>query len=185
MRLALLLGVVAAVALLGGCGASLDGANRVDDASPDGPAVRMDAAIDAAPCTGGDARAAAPDGSCLMLVVAPQTFADGKATCDGLGGHLAILLTSAVDDAAEALAGDLDTFIGLTDEVSEGSFVWVDGTPLGFTNWELGEPNDADGRHPEDCAIIAGTRAEKGWDDRPCAPSPEHSGGVYAVLCQR
>jgi hypothetical protein len=184
--------LVIALAVLGGCGANIV-AGTEDDAGtdatgrrPDGGAVdaRADAVADAPPCTAGDMHATAPDGSCLMLVLAPQSFASARLTCAGLGAHLAILTTPALDTAAEALVGTVDTFIGLSDEVTEGSFVWVDGTPLGFSNWELGEPNDGNGGTPEDCAIIAGARPEKKWDDRPCAASGNDS-GLYAALCQR
>jgi hypothetical protein len=89
-----------------------------------------------------------------------------------------------MDAVAEALVGNLDTFIGLTDVVQEGQFVWSDGTPLGFSNWHAGEPNDGGGNYAEDCAIIAGARADKQWDDRPCAPVTGVGGGKYAVLCQ-
>lgn len=184
--------LVLALAVLGGCGANIV-AGTEDDAGPDATVRRpdggavdaaIDAVADAPPCTAGDARATAPDGSCLMLVRAPQSSADAKITCAGLGAHLAILTTAPLDTAAEALVGNLDTFIGLSDEVTEGSFVWVDGTPLAFSNWEAGEPNNGNGGTGEDCAIIAGARPAKGWDDRPCALSASGS-GLYAALCQR
>jgi hypothetical protein len=187
--------LVIALAVLGGCGARIigtsDDAAGVDAAGldaagrgPDGGGGGIDAAFDAAPCTAGDMRTTAPDGSCLMLVLAAVSYVDAKATCARLGAHLAILTTAALDGAAEQLVG-VDTFIGLSDELVEGSFVWGDGTPLQFSRWELGEPNDGNGRAAEDCAIIAGQRPEKGWDDRPCAPSSDTTGGLYASLCQR
>jgi hypothetical protein len=181
-----------ALVLLAGCGANIINSGDPDDAAIDAPPPRPDAAVvvdaavdapvDARACLEGDARVIGPDGSCLFLLRAPKSFADAQTTCLGFGAHLAILTTAALDNAAETLAGNLDTFIGLSDQVTEGQFVWVDGTPLGFSNWEAGEPNNGGGSN-EDCAIIAGARAEKKWDDRPCAPNG--SGGAYAVLCQR
>ena len=35
--------------------------------------------------------------------------------------------------------------IGLTDKAKEGTFVWVDGTPLSYKNWGPSDPNDIDG----------------------------------------
>jgi len=183
MRLAL------ALAVLAGCGANLINSGGPDDAAIDAPPRRtdapiaVDAAVDAPPdarvCIEGDARVIAPDGSCLFLLVAPKNFADAKAACVALSSHLAILTTAALDGVAEPLVGNRDTFIGLSDETVEGAFVWVDGTPLAFSNWEAGEPNNGNGNN-EDCAIIAGSRAEKKWDDRPCAGTS----GTYSVLCQ-
>jgi len=47
-----------------------------------------------------------------------------------------------------------ETFIGLTDRVDESIFVWVDGTPLDYSNWAPEDPNDY--RYSEDVAIITG-----------------------------
>lgn len=174
----------AVLVVLSACGVNVSG-------GPPGAAIDAaelaltDAAIDAPPCTGGDARVVAPDGSCLMLITAKQTWTAAKASCAALGAHAAVLPDAAMDDAAESLAGDNDTFIGLTDEATEGTFVWIDSTPLTFSNWHTGEPNDGNGRYAEDCAVIAGARAGKQWDDRPCAPVGIPGSGAYAVICQR
>src|SRR5437762_357727 len=125
--------LVIALAVLGGCGAriigstddavGLDAADRRPDGGGDdgdgGGGGRIDAAFDAAPCTAGDMQATAPDGSCLMLVLAPVSYVDAKATCAGLGAHLAILTTAALDSTAEQLVDVVDTFIGLSDEAVE------------------------------------------------------------------
>jgi hypothetical protein len=178
------------VAVLAGCTAKIEGTGTFIDAAIDAPVQAIDAAIDAPPpppidarlCAGGDAHVTAPDGSCLVFFRAAQGWEQGKTTCSGISAHLAILSTAVVDQAAETLVGNLDTFIGLTDAATEGAFLWVDGTALGFSNWETGEPNNGGGTN-EDCAVIAGARTAKGWDDRPCAPNG-NGAGAYAILCQ-
>ncbi len=35
-------------------------------------------------------------------------------------------------------------WIGLSDRTLNHQFVWADGTTVDFTNWNNGEPNDAD-----------------------------------------
>lgn len=180
--------IAAVLVVLAGCGAHVDGEpenSAVPDASLPSDSATRDP-VDAKPCNGGDARATAPDGSCLILVSALQIWTEAKATCAGLGAHAAVLTTAALDTAAETLVGNLDTFIGLTDEAKEGTFVWVDGTPLGFTNWRSGEPSNGGpgATYDENCVVISGARAGKQWDDRPCAPVPNVEGGRYAVLCQ-
>jgi hypothetical protein len=174
---------VVALMLLGGCGATVEG-SASDASSPPADAA-AGPPIDALPCVEGDAHQTAPDGSCFAMFTRLQTWTAAKATCAGIGGHAAILTTAAMDSAAEALVGTLDTFIGLSDEAQEGQFVWLDGTPLAFSNWHTGEPSDGGGAYPEDCVVIAGARATKQWDDRPCAPVANVGGGNYAVLCQR
>jgi hypothetical protein len=175
-----------ALAVLAACGASVDSGTTVD-ASDQPPIDAPDDAgitIDARPCTGGDQSTTAPDGSCFLLFTTPRTYADAKATCQAEAARLALLVTAALDTVAEDFVGTLDTWIGLDDLVSEGTFVWNDGAPLQFANWHAGEPNNGGGAYEEDCVVIAGARVGKGWDDRPCAPDPTVGGGLYATLCQ-
>jgi len=144
-----------------------------------------DAAVDAQPCTGGDQHATAPDGTCLQLFTTAKPFAEAKLACEAIGSHLAILHTQAMDTFAETFVGTNNTFIGLSDLTAETQFMWVDSSGLTFTNWALNEPNDGGGVYAEDCAVIAGARPTKKWDDRPCAPTPQiPNAGSYAYLCQ-
>jgi hypothetical protein len=96
----------------------------------------------------------------------PVAFADARTTCMGFGGDLVV-----IDDQAEQdfLLGQPVTagpnYIGLSDEAVEGTFVWVDGSALGFTVWNTGEPNNA--LEGEDCAQLA--VPEGLWNDIACA----------------
>ncbi|TWT46101.1 Lectin C-type domain protein [Phycisphaerae bacterium RAS1] len=75
------------------------------------------------------------------------TWIEAQLVAESIGGDLAT-----VDDVDEN-TWLVDTFrfwtkterpfwIGLTDRNVEGTFEWVDGTPVGFTNWNPGEPNN-------------------------------------------
>jgi hypothetical protein len=182
--------MVLALAICASCNASVGGGtNTADgpDPTPIDAAIPVDAAPDARPCTGGDQSMMAPDGSCFLLFTTPKTFADATLACEASGAHLALLKTAELDSVAEQFVGTLDTYIGLSDEQVEGAFVWGDGTPLAFANWHTAtnEPNNSGGGgYEEDCAIIAGARVGKQWDDRPCVPVPDVGGGLYAYLCQ-
>jgi lectin-like protein len=180
-RPSLALVVASCGALCSGCGVKVGG-NPAEDAGADGRPG--DAAIDARPCTGGDQSMTAPDGSCFVFIAAAVTFAEAQAACTALNAHLAIVNTAALDDAAEAFVGTHDTYIGLTDQAVENTFVWVDGSALVFSAWEPNEPSNGGGAYEEDCAIIAGSRLAKKWDDRPCAPVANVGGGNYSTLCQ-
>ena len=52
----------------------------------------------------------------------------------------------------DVAASDAFWFLGLSDEASEGQFVWTDGTEPAYTNWFSGEPND--GGDGEDCTAV-------------------------------
>jgi len=175
-----------ALAALVSCSASVDGNNNGDpDAASPVDTTPIDAGTDARPCVGGDKAGVAPDGTCLQLFTAPKPFAEAKLACEAIGSHLAIIRTQVVDTFAEAFVELNDTFIGLSDLTTETQFVWVDNSALTFSAWAPNEPNDGGGTYAEDCGIIAGSRAAKLWDDRPCAPTPQlPNAGSYAYLCQ-
>lgn len=182
-----------AAALLVGCKAELGNSggddNLVVDGSPssdtplvDAPAA--DAAVDARACAGGDARMTDMEGSCVVLFQTPRTWSNASAACTQFGAQLLVIDDADTDLVARTLAGTTDVFMGLTDVVTENTFVWADGTPLVYSNWRTGEPNDGNGNFAEDCGIINGVRGGQ-WDDRPCATDPQVGVlGEYAYLCQ-
>ncbi len=129
----------------------------------------------------------ASDGSCMVFVSTPVTYAGAKVACGQLqpGGHLAYIKSQALHDLALTLIGMVDTWIGANDLTTEMTFVWDDNSPLAFTNWSPMEPNNGGtSGFQEDCAIIPGTRADKRWDDRPCDASEVTTSGTFAYLCQ-
>jgi hypothetical protein len=175
--------------LLAGCGAQLEESSTAADAPiADSPIAVVDgggdAPADTRACTGGDAAQTAADGSCIVLFSAPLDFANADAACITFGSRLAILNTAAREATAAALVGTADVWIGLTDAAAEGTFVWVDDTPLTFSNFATDEPNNAGGAFEEDCAMYAGARG--GWDDRPCSAAVPNIGATptsYPYLC--
>ena len=59
-------------------------------------------------------------------------------------------------------------FIGLNDINSEGNFAWSDGTPVVYSGFKTGEPNNYGGN--EDCALIHRQHGGK-LMDIPCEQS--------------
>lgn len=56
-----------------------------------------------------------------------------------LGGHL-VTIESAAEN--QFLPTNQMYWIGLTDQFTEGNYVWVTGEPVVYTNWNSGEPNN-------------------------------------------
>ncbi|XP_067437221.1 CD209 antigen-like protein E [Thunnus thynnus] len=58
-------------------------------------------------------------------------------------------------------------WIGLADSEREGTWKWVDGTPLTTSFWHSGEPNNYLGQN-EDCVETRFDNEENGWNDSIC-----------------
>ena len=75
------------------------------------------------------------------------TWHEAKVDAEARGGRLAVLDTQAKIDAANAYLDRFgawpDLYLGLTDEVNEGEWLWLDGSPLTVNNWLSGEPNNS------------------------------------------
>jgi hypothetical protein len=171
---------------LGGCAQVLgiDVTERAPDARPaDAPASDGPAAL---PCLGGDARSVDPaTGACYVLFTAPMTRDAARTACQGLGGgaRLASIESAAESALVTMLIGAGEAWLGASDEVLEGRFVWEDGTALQLTRWNTGEPNSGALMFEEDCVVVLGALGGV-WDDRPCAPPPVNT-GAYAAVCER
>ena len=163
-------------------GAHLAGTDAGIDASPH----PIDAAApDARGCTGGDSHATDSDGNCYLFFAGPKTFAQAKTACVAETAHL-VKITSASQNAVVAqLSLGYDSFLGATDAVTEGTFLWQDATPLTFTLYGTGEPNNGSGMYQEDCLVMAGKRTPSDtWDDRPCTTGIVANAGAYSYVCE-
>ena len=83
-----------------------------------------------------------------LIVNESGVWPDPNGRAESLGGYLVTI----GDEQEHLFVADLameqgfvNVFIGLTDEADEGRFVWANGEPLVYTNWNFGEPNNAGG----------------------------------------
>lgn len=79
------------------------------------------------------------DGRCFRLVPTPDTWDAAERACVVWGGHLVAYDDAEEEAAVEGQLGD-GHWIGLSDAAREGTFVWADGTALGYARWSPGAP---------------------------------------------
>lgn len=108
-------------------------------------------------------------GRTYLFCEARRSWVGAQVACASVGYTLAKVETAAED--AQIHAGMVarsfaDTWIGLNDATAEGTWRWADGSLVGYTHWDEGEPNDGGG---EDCGVIMTTTGRTAeWDDRGC-----------------
>lgn len=112
-----------------------------------------------------------------------QTFASAQTACIAAGGHLASITSSAEQALVASIHNVLQNpWIGLTDELVEGSFGWITGEAMSFNGFATGQP---DGGGPEDCvnlfaAAIAPPGETSRWNDTSCT----FIGFVQGRICE-
>ncbi|HRE73842.1 MAG TPA: lectin-like protein [Flavobacteriales bacterium] len=73
-----------------------------------------------------------------------QTWNNSSTLCSANGGHLAHIPNQEVNDYLQASAPSSQiSFIGLTDVVTEGLYIWQNNYAPSFTNWATGQPDNA------------------------------------------
>ncbi len=71
-------------------------------------------------------------------------WSSAKARCEFLGGHLVTIGDEKENRFLTPLiAGGSSYFLGASDAEREGEWAWVDGSPMDFTNWYKGQPDDS------------------------------------------
>ena len=92
-----------------------------------------------------------------------KTWTEAKIDCEANGGHLVTITDEAEQKAIQKLlsfAGSSDSWIGATDEYTEGEWTWCNGEEFTYTNWASGEPNN---QSEEDYAIVYADNFK--WND--------------------
>ncbi|XP_043988842.1 CD209 antigen-like protein C [Gambusia affinis] len=113
--------------------------------------------------------------SCYFLSTSSGSWDKAREDCRNRGGDLVVIND---DDEQDFLSTIIKkyTWIGLTDIETEGSWKWVDGTPLTqLLNkyWANKQPDNGGGDPQwgeEDCALILTTKL---WNDLKCSDSQQ------------
>lgn len=109
-----------------------------------------------------------PSGGTLAYCFQGRNHAAAEFDCVAQGGHLVSIHDQATQDEVRDTAYSImptNWWIGLSDNALEGTFVWSDNTPLGYTAWAGGEPNNSGGN--ENCGHLWDAAGGE-WNDIPC-----------------
>merc|ERR1711874_28181 len=110
---------------------------------------------------------------CVEVVAGPANYLSAILDCERRGGTLATVESQQEQDALYALTGSTGAWIGLTDFLDEGEFAWTDGSPVTFSNFRAGQPNN--GNSNQHCTWI---RPDGFWDDITCKKQEQY-------ICQK
>ncbi|XP_027706629.1 C-type lectin domain family 4 member G isoform X1 [Vombatus ursinus] len=106
-------------------------------------------------------------GSCYFFSENKLTWSQARDDCVQKQAHLVIINNR--DEQNFLTPTDiLGYWIGLR-KVQEGVHKWIDGTELGYTNWNFGEPNDSQGK--ENCVMML---HHGKWNDFTCEQSSDN-----------
>jgi len=111
---------------------------------------------------------------------ATSTWTDAATVCTDLGATLATVEDADADAIIFAMMTD-DTWIGLNDKTTEGSFEWIaDGSALGsYTNWYNSPTNP--GTSTTQSCVIKKIKQSGEWDDVGCNKDLAYACSMEAV----
>uniref|UniRef100_UPI00398E55C8 C-type lectin domain family 4 member E-like n=1 Tax=Pristiophorus japonicus TaxID=55135 RepID=UPI00398E55C8 len=117
--------------------------------------------------------------SCYIFTNTSLTWEQSREACAGRQSQLVVIGNDKVQNFLSAQAKEKSYWIGMTDVVSEGSWIWVDGTKVidRTTFWAAGQPDNAFNRttrRTENCGILSQHR----WYDESCLRT-------FPAICER
>ncbi|XP_055750679.1 galactose-specific lectin nattectin-like [Salvelinus fontinalis] len=115
------------------------------------------------------------NGRCYKYVATRLDWADAESYCVTQGANLASVHSEAEHQFIKILIKMFDpaefyTWIGLSDIVKEGRWMWTDGSKVDFTDWFKSDP---DGGKAQNCV---NTNYQTLWIDNECSEG-------YAFVC--
>uniref|UniRef100_A0A3B4UNU7 C-type lectin domain-containing protein n=1 Tax=Seriola dumerili TaxID=41447 RepID=A0A3B4UNU7_SERDU len=116
------------------------------------------------------------NGSCYLLSTQSGSWEKGREDCRARGADLVVIDSLEEQTFLDEFAAVEEFWwIGLTDRDKEGTWKWIDGTPLTQSYWCEKQPDNGGGDPQwgeEDCAHIYTSKdSDKNWNDRSCTAS--------------
>ncbi|XP_060002680.1 CD209 antigen isoform X2 [Lagenorhynchus albirostris] len=103
-------------------------------------------------------------GSCYLFSWTQSDWKSAVSSCKDIGAQLVIIKSLEEQKFLKIwyVRYNKPTWIGLSDHHNEGSWKWVDNSPLQLSFWKKGEPNNHEN---EDCVELY----NDGWNDGKCS----------------
>ncbi len=101
------------------------------------------------------------NGSQYYCSTSPKAWEVGQAHCASVGGHLAVINSAEENAFLANILTIQSAYIGCSDASNEGYFEWVNGDPVDYTNWYVGQPNNYNGNQDYVEMLSDGT-----WNDQ-------------------
>ncbi len=83
------------------------------------------------------------------------------------GGYVVTITTAEEQAFVFSSFGGARRWIGLTDQATEGTFAWITGESVVYTNWDASEPNNSTNGGGSDGEDLAELRVTGAWNDVP------------------
>ncbi len=158
---------LATATLVDGCYLSSGGVLSACTATPTStPTATPTATATPIPCAGAAVNAVwtAGNGHCYQRFDTTKNFEDARLDCESRGDHLVTMAGWLEQNFVWTAMGADDTYIGLTDELTELDFRWVTGEPVSFTWWDSGEPSQGFSDPEQDATVFVAARGGM-WND--------------------
>ncbi|XP_041097927.1 CD209 antigen-like protein C [Polyodon spathula] len=104
------------------------------------------------------------NGTCYYFSKQTKNWMESRDECEGKASRLIVIKDQEQLDFVFGQMKGNKFWIGLSDKVLEGNWIWVDGSPVTMPLWSSGEPNDSN--QNEDCAEVSSDQAK--WNDISC-----------------
>lgn len=90
------------------------------------------------------------------------TWHHARLASEAMGGRLAVVPNATINTFLHRLRRQTDqlVWLGATDEINKGAWLWTDGSPMRWTNWHPGLPSNVGGNQH-----YLAQRQEGTWND--------------------
>ena len=126
-------------------------------------------------------------GHCYRFFAQPKIWSDAHADCASIGaGWDLVAFTSQAErlfviSTLTQQGNTIDAWTGANDKATEGTFVWSNGEPFGYAEWEPGDPNNGggiEGPDGQDCVELELGAGDSGLFSDDSCPN------LQAYLCE-